>query len=332
MRLAVVFTTILLSVFCVFPIQYAKADAARIALILDKGGKDDKSFNSAAYRGATEAKKKLGIFLKDIEVSDDSLFEPAMRSFAAKNFDLIIGIGVAQAEVLKKLSKEFPAQKFAIIDAPVEAPNVASAMFNEHEGSYLVGYVAGIKAKSNTLGFLGGMDIPLIRRFEKAYAQGAKAAKPGLNVLVNYVGVTSDAWNNPTKAKELAQNQFSRGADAIFTAAGASNNGVFDAAEAANKFAIGVDSNQNWIKPGRILTSMLKRVDTAVYQFIDDVVQKKFKAGIHTFSLKNAGVDWALDEHNKALFTPDDLKKIDKVKADLVAGKINVTDYYKTKK
>lgn len=310
----------------------ALAEQMRVALVLDKGGKDDKSFNSAAFRGAKEAKQKLGIFLKEIEASDDSFFEPAMRSFISKKFDLIVGIGVAQAEAIKKLAKEFPEQKFAIVDAPVEAPNVVSAMFEEHEGSYLVGYVAGLKTKSANVGFIGGMDIPLIRRFEKAYAQGAKAARAGTTVQANYVGVTSDAWNNPTKAKELAQNQYNRGADVIFVGAGASNNGVFDAAEGTKKFAIGCDSNQNWIKPGLILTSMLKRVDTAVYEVIEDAKNGKFKGGVRVFGLKNNGIDWALDEHNEKLFTADEIKKINKVKADIISGKIKVVDYYKTKK
>lgn len=308
------------------------ADSARIALVLDKGGKDDKSFNSAAFRGATEAKQKLGIFLKEIEASDDSFFEPAMRSFISKKFDLIIGIGVSQAETVRKLSKEFPQQKFAVIDASVEAPNVISAMFNEHEGSYLVGYIAGMKSKTGNVGFLGGMDIPLIRRFEKAYVQGAQAARPGIATQVNYVGVTSEAWNNPTKAKELAQNQYGRGADIIFVAAGASNNGCFDAADSSGKLAIGVDSNQNWIKPGKILTSMLKRVDTAVYQIIEDTTKHQFKGGVRVFGLKNNGVDWAIDQYNEKLFSKDDLKKIDDLKKKIVAGKVQVADYYKAKK
>ncbi len=312
--------------------QLAHAEAPRIALILDKGGKDDKSFNNAAFRGATEAKQKLGIFLKEIEASDDSFFEPAMRSFIQKKFDLIIGIGVSQSEAVKKLAKEFPQQKFAIIDAPVDAPNVMSAMFNEHEGSYLVGYIAALKSKTGHIGFIGGMDIPLIRRFEKAYVQGAEAARAGAKVEVNYVGVTSEAWNNPTKAKELAQNQFEKGVEVIFTAAGASNNGVFDSAESLNKFVIGCDSNQNWIKPGHVLTSMLKRVDTAVYQVIEDLTKGKFKGGITVFGLNNNGIDWAVDQYNEKLFTAADTKKIGDIKQKIIAGNIKVVDYYKTKK
>ncbi len=308
------------------------ADPFKVGLILDRGGKDDKSFNSAAFKGSTEAKNKLGIFLKEVEVSDDNLFEPAMKSFAQKKFDLIIAIGVSQAEPLKKVSKEFPNQKFAIVDASVDSPNVASLMFNEHEGSYLVGYIAGMKSKSNTIGFIGGMDIPLIRRFDMAYTQGVKAANSKAKTITNYIGVTSDAWNNPTKGKELAQSQYGRGADIIFVAAGASNNGAFNAAEESKKFAIGVDSNQNWIKPGLILTSMLKRVDTAVYMTIEQASKGQFKSGVHSFGLQNSGIDWALDENNKKLFSEEEIKKIDAIKADIVSGKIKVDDYYKKKK
>lgn len=305
------------------------ADQKRIGLVLDRGGKDDKSFNAAAYRGLQDAKKKLGVFAKEVEASDETLFEPAMRAFAEKKFDLIIGIGVAQAETVKKLAKEMPQQKFAIIDAVVDAPNVASLVFNEHEGSYLVGYVAGMKSKTGTVGFVGGMKIPLIERFELAYTQGVKAANPKAKVLVNYVGFTSEAWNNPTKANEIAKNEYSQNADILFVAAGASNNGVFDAAVADKKYAIGVDSNQNWIKPGTILTSMVKHVDTAVYNVIEDVQNGKWTAGKKIYGIKNSGVDWALDEYNKSLFTPDELSKIGKVRDSLVAGKINVQDFYK---
>ncbi len=308
------------------------ADVPKIALILDRGGKDDKSFNTAAFKGATEAKNKLGITLKEIEVSDDNLFEPAMRSFSQKKFDLILAIGVSQGETVKKLCKELPNQKFAIVDSKVECPNVAALMFEEHEGSYIVGYIAGLKSKTGMVGFIGGMDIPLIRRFEMAYFQGAKAANSKIKTVSNYIGVTGEAWNNPTKGKELAQSQYGRGADIIYVAAGASNNGAFDAAESMKKFAIGVDSNQNWIKPGLILTSMLKRVDTAVFDTIKDFKEGKFNAGVHSFGLKNNGIDWALDEHNEKLFTKDEIKKINEIKVDIIKGKIKVDDYYILKK
>lgn len=322
-------------VFCACVLSVSTAALAapiKVALILDKGGKDDKSFNTAAFKGATQAKEKLGIQLKEIEASDDTLFEPAMRSFAKKNFDLIIGIGVAQAETVRKLAQEMPNQKFAIVDAPVELPNVSALMFEEHEGSYLVGYIAGLKTKTGTVGFVGGMDIPLIRRFELAYTQGAKAANANIKVLSNFSGVTSEAWNNPTKGKELANSQYARGADIIFSAAGNTNNGVFDEAERQKKFAIGCDSNQNWIKPGRILTSMLKRVDTAVYQVIEEAAKGSFQGGVRRFGLKTDGIGWAFDEHNRLLFGDLEIKKIETVKRDLIAGKIKAQDFYALRK
>ena len=306
----------------------AGAEPFRVGLLLDRGGKDDKSFNSAAFMGATEAKQKLGIQLKEIEASDDSVFEPALRSFINKKYDLVIAIGVNMSEAVKKVAKDNPTAHIAVVDAPVDAPNVKSLMFQEHEGSYLVGAIAAMKSKTGTIGFIGGMDIPLIRRFQMAYEQGAKSVNPKITVITNYTGVTSEAWNNPTKGKELAITQYGRGADIIFTAAGNTNNGVFDAAEKAGKFAIGCDSNQNWIKPGLMLTSMVKRVDLAVYKAIEEASKGKFTPGITRHGLKDQGIDWAHDQYNEKLFTKEDLSKIDALKKRIISGNINVRDYY----
>src|SRR5258708_32072783 len=237
----------------------------KVGLVLDRGGKDDKSFNSSAYEGAAQAKKNLGVFLKYVEASDDNAFEPMLRAFAQKDFDLMIGIGFAQKEAIKKVAAQFPQKHFAIVDAQVDAPNVCSLLFEEHEGAYLVGAIAALTSKTGKVGFVGGMDIPLIRRFEMGYEAGAKKINPQIGVVANYVGVTSEDWNDPPKGKELAMSQYEAGADVIFAAAGASGLGVFDAAEEKKKFAIGVDANQDWTKPGLILTSMLKRVDEAVF-------------------------------------------------------------------
>lgn len=303
----------------------------KIALILDKGGKDDKSFNASAFQGASKAKDQLKIQLKVVEATDDNAFEPLLRSFAQKDFDLIIAIGVSQQEAVKKVAPQFPNLKFAIVDAEVKAPNVRSILFQEHEGSYLVGAVAALTSKANTFGFIGGMDIPLIRRFGMGYEAGIKKVKPGAKVISNYIGVTADAWNNPAKAKELARSQYSSGADTVFAAAGASNAGLFDAAEEKKAFAIGVDSNQNWIKPGRVLTSMLKRVDIGVFMTIMDLVGGAFSPGLKRYGLANQGVDYAMDEHNAKLVPEDVRKKVNAIKADIVAGKIIVPDYYNKK-
>lgn len=300
----------------------------KVGLVLDKGGKDDKSFNSAAYLGATKAEKELKIELKYVEATDTNAIENLHRAFARKNFDLVIGIGFAQAEAVKKVAAQFPNVKFAIVDGDITGPNVRSLLFTDHEGSFLVGAAAALKSKDGKVGFIGGMDIPLIRRFQMGYEAGAKHINPKAQVITNYIGVTGEAWNNPAKAKELALAQISQGADVIFVAAGASGSGVFDAVEEKKKLAIGVDSNQNWMKPGFILTSMLKRVDVAVFNTIQDTQNGKFTAGAVNYGIKDKGVDYAMDEHNKKLLTPDLTKKLDNLKAQITAGKIKVPDYY----
>jgi basic membrane protein A and related proteins len=300
----------------------------KVGLVLDKGGKDDKSFNSAAYKGATKAEQDLKIELKYVEATDTNAIENLHRAFARKNFDLVIGIGFAQAEAVKKVAAQFPSVKFAIVDGDITAPNVRSLLFADHEGSFLIGAAAALKSKDGKVGFIGGMDIPLIRRFHLGYEAGAKHINPKAQVVTNYVGVTNEAWNNPAKAKELALAQISQGADVIFVAAGASGSGVFDAVEEKKKFAIGVDSNQNWMKPGFILTSMMKRVDVAVYNTIQDMQNGKFTAGAVHYGIKDKGVDYALDDNNKKILTPDIAKKMDDLKTQITAGKIKVPDYY----
>jgi len=301
----------------------------RVGLVLDRGGKDDKSFNSSAYEGAMRAKTKLGVFVRYVEATDDNAFEPLMRAFAQRGLDLILGIGFAQKECVAKVAPRFPKAHFAIVDAKVDAPNVRSLLFEEHEGAYLVGAIAAMTSKTGKVGFVGGMDVPLIRRFELAYEAGAKKVSPQTEVLANYVGITSEAWNNPPKAKELALSQYERGADVIFAAAGASGLGVFDAAEEKRRFAIGVDANQDWTKPGLILTSMLKRVDEAVYATIEEAQAGKFAGGPRHFGLANKGIDYSCDQYNEKILTTAVRQRADQIKADIISGKIQVPDYYK---
>src|SRR3954470_22795100 len=233
----------------------------RVGIVFDIGGKDDRSFNAAAYDGVKCAetgrhpdgkpcdKPSLGIMLRDVEPGNPTSIEPAMRAFAERGYDLIIGVGFAQAPIMELVAKDYPNLNFAIVDGASELPNVASLVFKEHEGSYLVGMIAAKESKTGVLGFIGGMDIGLIHRFAKGYEEGAKAARPDTQVIVNYVGVTDGAWNNPGKGKELALAQIGKGADVIFTAAGNSGLGAFDAVEQAgkdstgraNRFVIGVD-------------------------------------------------------------------------------------------
>jgi basic membrane protein A len=321
--------TLLLAAIMLF---VPSAFALKVGLVLDKGGKDDKSFNSAAYEGATRAEKDLKIELKYVEATDSNAIENLHRSFARKGFDLVIGIGFAQTDAVKKVSAQFPKVQFALIDGEVTAANVRSLLFEEHEGSFVVGAIAALKSKTGKLGFVGGMDIPLIRRFAMGFTAGAKHVNPKIRITENYIGTTGEAWNNPAKAKELALSQISGGVDIIFVAAGASGSGVFDAIEEKKKLAIGVDSNQNWMRPGFILTSMLKRVDLAVYETIKDAQAGKFKAGTTRFGLKDQGVDYALDKFNDSVLDPATRKKADDIKKLIISGKIDVPDYYKTGK
>jgi basic membrane protein A len=320
----------------------AKKDCQiKVGIVFDIGGKNDRSFNAAAWEGVQRAERDLPICLHDVEPGNPTSIEPAMRAFAEKNFDLIIGVGFAQGPIMQKVAMDYPNIKFAIVDGVIfekdgKTPktNVASLVFREHEGSYLVGMIAAQKSKTGVLGFVGGMDIPLIHRFAKGYEEGAKSVNPNARVVVNYVGVTDAAWNNPGKGKELALSQIGQGADIIFTAAGNSGLGAFDAVEQygknaqgeANKFVIGVDSNQNGVKPGFVLTSMVKRVDNAVYDVVKEVLGGAFKGGFHVFGLDKDGVAYAMDDNNKGIIPDDVLKKVEEARGKIVAGEIKVTD------
>jgi basic membrane protein A len=318
--------------FVFFSMLSAQAEPIKIALILDKGGKDDKSFNAAAFAGAERAKKELGIQLKYVEAMDDAAIEATMRSFAQKKFDLIIGVGFVMIDGIQRVAKQFPELKFALVDSEVKLPNVRNLLFEEHQGSFLMGAIAAMHSKSGQIGFLGGMDVPLIRRFQMGFEAGAKYINPKIKVVNNYVGVTGEAWNNPAKAKELALSQYNQGVDVIFGAAGASTYGLFDAAEEKKKLSIGVDSNQNWVKPGYVLTSMLKRVDVAVFEVIKEAKEGKFAGGTERFGLENKGIDYALDQHNDKLLTAENRTKLEDIKKLILSGKIKVPDYYKNAK
>jgi basic membrane protein A len=313
----------------------------KVGIVFDIGGKNDRSFNAAAWEGVKRAEKDLNICLYDVEPGNPTSIEPAMRAFAERNFDLIIGIGFAQGPILAKVANDYPNIKFAIVDGVImEAdgktpkPNVASLVFREHEGSFLVGMIAASKSRTGVLGFVGGMDIPLIHKFATGYEEGAKYVNPNVRVLTNYVGVTDSAWNNPGKGKELALNQIEKGADVLFTAAGNSGLGAFDAVEQygknekgeANRFVIGVDSNQNGVKPGFVLTSMVKRVDNAVYDVVKEVLGGNFKGGFHVFGLDKEGVAYAMDDFNRSLIPQEVINKAEEAKTKIASGEIKVTD------
>ncbi len=309
-----------------FTAEARDSQKTKVGIVFDIGGKDDRSFNAAAYQGMLRAKKELPIVYRDVEPGDPTSIEPALRAFAQYGYNLTTGVGFAQGPILEQVAKDYPQLHFVIIDSVIEAPNVASLLFKEHEGSFLVGMIAAATSKTGKLGFIGGMDIPLIHKFATGYAEGAKYVNPNIQVSENYVGITDAAWNNPGKGRELANSQFEQGTDVIFAAAGNSGLGVFDAAESYKRFAIGVDANQNWVKPGFILTSMIKRIDNAVYSVVKEETKGQFKGGVRVFGLDNDGVGYALDEYNKALIPPAVLEKVEQAKRDIIAGKIKVTD------
>ena len=305
----------------------------QVGLQLDKAGKDDQSFNASAYRGGLKAEKELGIKLKTLEAKDANASESMLRSMTSKKFDLMVAVGFSQAEPVMKVATGAPGSKFVIIDSEIKSPNVTSVMFSEHEGSYLVGAMAAMKSKTGHIGFIGGMDIPLIRRFAMGYEAGAKSVNPKIVVSVVYIGVTGDAFNNPPKAKELALLQHSQGADVIFHAAGGSGLGLFDAAEEKKFYAIGCDSNQNGVKPGWVLTSMVKSVDVAVFEAVKAAKAGTLPGGKTVFhGFASGGIDMAMDANNKALITPEMLKKAQEIKAGVISGKIKVPDYYTIKR
>ncbi|MCV3239694.1 BMP family lipoprotein [Mesorhizobium sp. ZC-5] len=306
----------------------ASAFAADIkpAIIYDLGGKFDKSFNEAAYNGAEKFKTETGIAYRDFEIQNDAQREQALRKFAEDGNNPIIMAGFSWAAALEKVAVEFPDLQFAIIDMVVDKPNVRSVVYKEHEGSYVVGVLAAMASKSKKVGFVGGMDIPLIRKFGCGYVGGAKAAG-ATDVIQNMTGDTPAAWNDPTKGGEIAKSQIDQGADVVYAAAGGTGVGVLQAAADAGKLGIGVDSNQNGLQPGKILTSMVKRVDVAVYNAFMDAKDGKFTAGINNLGLKEDGVGYAMDDNNKDLVTEEMKAAAEKAKADIIAGTVQVHDY-----
>jgi len=305
----------------------ASADEIKPAVVFDMGGKFDKSFNQGVNDGVVRFKEETGIAYREFEVTNETQREQAIRKMAQRGADPVLGVGFAQSPAIEKVAKEFPNTRFAIIDGFVEAPNVQAILFNEHEGSFLVGMLAAMATKSDKVGFVGGMDIPLIRRFACGYEQGAKHANAKVEVIQNMTGNTPAAWNDPGRGSELAKGQFDRGVDVVFAAAGGTGSGVYQAAKDAGKFAIGVDSNQNHLHPGTMLTSMVKRVDVAAYNSFDTAHKGGWTPGIQVLGLAEGGVDYAMDEHNANLVSSKMRSAVDKAKADIIAGKLKVHDY-----
>jgi len=295
-------------------------------LLYDIGGKFDKSFNEAARNGAEAFKAEYGGSYRDFEPSSETQYEQALKRFARRKADLIVAVGVGYSVAVRNVAKKYPNVRFTVIDAIVDLPNVQSITFKENEGSFLVGMIAAMKTETKTLGFIGGMDIPLIRRFERGYRQGAEYIRSDLSFVENYVGTTPSAWNDPIKASEMARSQYARGVDVIFSAAGPSGLGVIQAAKDNSKLSIGVDSNQNHVAPGSVLTSMLKRVDLAVHRAMLEAKDGTWKPGHRVMGLKEGGVDYAMDEHNAALIDDVMKAKLEDARAKIISGEIIVAD------
>ncbi len=299
--------------------------AAEPALIFDLGGKFDKSFNEAAYTGAERWKAETGGTYKELEMQSEAQREQALRRLAETGANPIVMTGFAFKEVLSKIAGDYPDTKFVIIDDAVDAPNVQSNVFADGEGSYLAGVLAALASKTGTVGFIGGMDVPLIHKFECGYRQGFIATKPDGKVLINYTGTTPAAWNDPVKGGELAKAQKGQGADVVFAAAGGTGIGVLQAAADEGILSIGVDSNQNHLHPGKVLTSVIKRVDNAVYNAFKD--GEAVAPGIRVWDVKSDGVGVAMDDNNKPLITPEMTAALEDARAKIASGEIVVHDY-----
>ena len=306
----------------------AGAALADPALIYDLGGKFDKSFNEAAFNGAEAWAEETGGSYRDIELQSEAQREQALRRFAEAGFNPVVTTGFSMSAPIASVAADYPDTKFVTIDGfvnPEEHPNVLSILFSEHEGSYLVGMMAAMASESGTVGFVGGMDVPLIRKFACGYAQGVMAANPDATVIANMTGTTPAAWNDPVKGSELAKAQISQGADVIYAAAGGTGLGVLQTAADEDILSVGVDSNQNHLHPGEVLTSMLKRVDVAVQEAM--TAGDSLETGVMVLGLAENGVGYALDENNEALVTEEMKTAVDAAREEIIAGEIAVHDY-----
>ncbi|MBI4859199.1 MAG: BMP family ABC transporter substrate-binding protein [Candidatus Riflebacteria bacterium] len=320
-----------------------KGNLPRVALVLSVGGLGDKSFNDSAHEGLMRAGRELPVKVFEGQPTMMAEDERYLRTYAGRGFDLIIAVGFLMKSATVKVARDYPGIRFAIIDADVDPvkenpnKNIASLRFKEHEGSFLVGAAAALASKTGIVGFVGGMDIPLIHKFELGYTEGAKHVDPAASVLVQYAGSGPEAFSDPVKGKQLAEGMFSRGADVIFHASGSTGNGVIEAARAQGKLAIGVDANQDGDAPGFVLTSMIKRVDVAVFNAIKETLDRRYRGEPHHYGLVEGAVsttDFSCMKDPvkaKGRMDPERLARIlttlDKIKQEIVAGKIKVSNY-----
>ncbi len=305
----------------------ANAVEFKPAVVFDVGGTSDKSFNQGVFEGAEKFRQETGTGYEAIQMSEDSDGAQALNTLAEEGYSPIIAVGYGQAEAMDRVAADHPDQYFAIIDSVVDRPNVASVIFKEQEGSYLVGILAAMASETGKVGFVGGMDIPLIHRFACGFAGGVKSVNPDAEILQDYVGTTSEAWRNPARGAELAQGQIAQGADVIYHAAGGSGIGVLEAAAESGKLGVGVDLDQNDLFPSHVLTSMLKHVDVATYDILKASMAGEFEPGLQRRGLAEDGVGWALDQYNEPLVTPEMKAAADAAAQDIVTGALKVHDF-----
>ena len=292
------------------------------------GDRFDKSFNEAVYNGARRFAEETGIAVMEFEAAGEAQRRSGTELLIRRGATALLGAGFTYAGAIDAAAEANPDVRFGIIDVFwLDRPNLRQYSFKEHEGSYLVGVAAAMKSRSGVVGFVGGMDSPLIRKFACGYVQGVGSVDPDIAVLQDMAGATPAAWNDPAKGGELARGQIDRGADVVYHAAGATGVGVIEAAADAGKLAIGVDTNQNYLAPGRVLTSMVKRVDIVAYRFFKDVLEGRFSAGVERLGLAEGGVDWAVDEHNRALVAGEIEAAVAAAREAIVSGGIAVHDY-----
>jgi basic membrane protein A len=311
-----------------------EGEALEVGIVFDMGGRGDKSFNDGAYIGAMRAQEQLGARVRFVEPGEGSDREAGLRLLAAEGMDLVIGVGFIFTDDITVLAREYPGVAFAGVDYalsvdsagnPIEPPaNLAALKFREEQGSFLVGALAALVGGSKKVGFVGGMDSPLIHKFEAGYRAGIRHVCADCELLVQYAGVTPEAFGNPGRGKELALSQYQQGVNIIYHASGSTGLGVFEAARSMSRYAIGVDADQYAEAPGRVLTSMVKRVDESVFDAIQRVKEGTFRGGIYQFGLAENGVGYVYDENNRALI-PDSVRaRLEQLRDEIIAGRIRV--------
>ena len=320
--LAVIASTFLLAA----PIVQADGHV-KPAVVYDTAGKNDKSFNEAVFNGITRFMNDTGIAVTELEPTNEAMMEQSLKKFAQRGYSPVVAVGFTMANAVAAAAAEYPDTQFTIIDGVVDAPNVQNVIYKEHEGSFLVGVMAAMASNSGTVGFVGGMDIPLISRFECGYKQGVAHADSSMNVLAQMTGSTPAAWGNPTKGGEITRSQVENGADVVYAAAGGTGIGVYQTAADMGVLAIGVDSNQNYMQPGTMLTSMYKKVGLAAYNSFAAAVAGNWEAGFSVNGVAEDGVGAAMDEYNADLVSADMLAAVDAARAAIISGDIIVHDY-----